>query len=224
MGQGATRRPYCTIHWLKMSDANPSPSPEVLRRVRSLQVLTIAWMSAEAIIALLAAWAARSPALLGFGGDSAIELFSAIVVLWRFRSKSDSARAEKIAARIAGALLFVLAAFVVITAGLALLGRREPQSSFVGIILLIVAALGMPWLAKQKRKLATQIASPSLKADAAQSALCGGMSWIALAGLLTNATLGKSWADPVAALALVPLIVKEGWEAIRAPRLGCECC
>lgn len=207
-----------------MSDANTSPAPDVLRRVLNLQVLTIVWMTAEAVIALAAAWAARSPALLGFGGDSAVELFSAIVVLWRFRSKSDSARAEKIAARIAGALLFILAAYVVIASGWALLGHHEAQSSFVGIILLILAALGMPWLAKQKRNLATQIASASLKADAAQSALCGYMSWIALAGLLTNTSLGKSWADPVAALALVPLIAKEGWEAIRAPRPGCQCC
>jgi|SRR5579859_5799902 len=207
-----------------MSDALTSSAPDVLRRVLNLQVLTVIWMTAEAIIALAAAWAARSPALLGFGGDSAIELFSAIVVLWRFRSKTDSARAEKLAARIAGALLFLLAAYVVLASGLALLGHREAQSSLVGIILLIVAALGMPWLAKQKRNLATQIASASLKADAAESALCGYMAWIALAGLLINATLGKSWADPVAALALVPLIMKEGWEAIRAPRPGCQCC
>ncbi len=223
-GQGATRGPCCTMHWVKMSGANTSPAPDVLRRVVSLQVLTIVWMTAEAIIALAAAWAARSPALLGFGGDSAIELFSATVVLWRFRSKSDSARAEKIAARIAGALLFVLAAYVVLASGWALLGYHEAQSSLVGIILLILAALGMPWLAKQKRNLATEIGSASLKADAAESALCGYMSWIALAGLLANATLGKSWADPVAALALVPLIVKEGWEAVRASRPGCQCC
>jgi divalent metal cation (Fe/Co/Zn/Cd) transporter len=212
------------MYWIKMSDAITSPAPDVLRRVLNLQVLTIVWMTAEAMIALAAAWAARSPALLGFGGDSAIELFSAIVVLWRFRSKSNSARAEKIAARFAGALLFVLAAYVVLASGLALLGHHEAQSSFVGIILLILAALGMPWLAKQKRNLATQIGSASLKADAAESALCGYMSWIALAGLLINATLGQSWADPVAALALVPLIVKEGWAAIRAPRPGCQCC
>jgi divalent metal cation (Fe/Co/Zn/Cd) transporter len=220
----ALRGPCCTMHGVRMSDANTSQAPDALRRVLNLQVLTIVWMTAEAVIALAAAWAARSPALLGFGGGSAIELFSAIVVLWRIRSKSDSARAEKIAARIAGALLFLLAAYVVLASGWTLLGTYKAQSSLAGIILLIVAALGMPWLAKQKRKLATQIASASLKADAAESALCGYMAWIALAGLLINATLGKSWADPVAALALVPLIVKEGWEAIRAPRPGCPCC
>jgi divalent metal cation (Fe/Co/Zn/Cd) transporter len=199
-------------------------TPDVLRRVVRLQILTIAWMTVEAVVALGAAWTARSPALLGFGGDSAIELFSAIIVLWRFRSKSDSADAEKLAARVAGGLLFIVAAFVIVSSGLSLLGFRESQPSFAGIILLIVAAISMPWLASQKRKLATQIASASLGADAAESALCGYLSWIALAGLLTNAVFQKSWADPVAALLLVPLIMKEGWNAMRASRPGCQCC
>ena len=159
-----------------MAIAAAPPAPDLLRRVVRLQVLTIAWMTVEAIVALGAAWTARSPALLGFGGDSAIELFSAIIVLWRFRSKSDSADAEKLAARVAGGLLFVVAAFVIVSSGLSLLGYREPQPSFAGIILLIVAAIGMPWLASQKRKLATQVASASLRADATESALCGYLS------------------------------------------------
>jgi divalent metal cation (Fe/Co/Zn/Cd) transporter len=207
-----------------MATAAVHTAPDLLRRVIRLQVLTIAWMTVEAIVALGAAWTARSPALLGFGGDSAIELFSAIIVLWGFRSKSDSADAEKLAARVAGGLLFIFAAFVIVSSGLSLLGYREPQPSFAGIILLIVAAIGMPWLASQKRKLAAQIASASLRADAAESAICGYLSWITLAGLLTNAIFQKSWADPVAALLLVPLIVKEGWNAMRASRPGCQCC
>ena len=207
-----------------MAIAAAPATPHLLRRVVRLQVLTIAWMSVEAVVALGAAWTARSPALLGFGGDSAIELFSAIIVLWRFRSKSDSADAEKLAARVAGGLLFIVAAFVIVSSGLSFLGYRQPQPSLAGIILLIAAAIGMPWLASQKRKLATQIASVSLSADAAESALCGYLSWIALAGLLTNAVFHISWADPVAALLLVPLIVKEGWNAMRASRPGCQCC
>ena len=97
-----------------------------MRRAQRLQLLTIVWMTAEAIIALASAWTARSPALLAFGGDSAIELLSAIVVLWRFRSwsESESVRAEKTAARIAGALLFLVAAFVLITSSLAFIGYR----------------------------------------------------------------------------------------------------
>ena len=198
-------------------------APDLLRRVVRLQVLTIAWMTVEAIVALAAAWTARSPTLLGFGGDSAIELFSAIVVLWRFRSRSDFAGAEKSAARVAGGLLFVVAAFVVLSSGVSLLGHHESEPSFAGVILLIVAAIGMPWLANQKRKLAIQAASASLRADAIESALCGYLSLIALAGLLANAIFHAPWADPVAALALVPLLVKEGWGAIRTARQCSHC-
>src|ERR1017187_8174388 len=188
----------------QMAIAAAPATPDLLRRVLRLQVLTIAWMTVEAVVALGAAWTARSPALLGFGGDSAIEPFSALIVLWRFLSKSDSADAEKLAARVAGGLLLIVAAFVIVSSGLSLLGFREPQPSFAGIILLIVAAIGMPWLASQKRKLATQVASASLRADATESALCGYLSLIALAGLLANAIFHAPWADPIAALALVP--------------------
>ena len=193
-----------------------SPAEELLRRATRLQSLTVVWMAVEALLALAAARAARSPALLGFGGDSAIELFSAIIVLWRFRTQSNSAKAEKLAARVAGALLFLLAAFLIIISGLSLLGYRKPQPSFAGIVVLVVAAAGMPWLANQKRKLATQLASASLRADAAESALCGYLSLIALAGLLANAFLRAPWADPVAALALVPFIAKEAREPFHA--------
>jgi Co/Zn/Cd efflux system component len=143
----------------QVSIAAASPAPELLRRAARLQMLTIVWMSVEAIVASTAAWTARSPALLGFSGDSAIELFSAIIVLWRFRAKSDLAAAEQLAARVAGGLLFVVAAFVVVSSGLSLLGYREAQPTIIGIIVLVVAAIGMPWLASQKRKVATQVAS-----------------------------------------------------------------
>ncbi|HWY58665.1 MAG TPA: cation transporter [Terriglobales bacterium] len=205
-----------------MATAAASAAPDLLRRVVRLQVLTIAWMTVEAVVALGAARTARSPALMGFGGDSAIELFSAIIVFWRFRSKSESADAEKLAAHVAGGLLFVVAAFVIVSSGLSLLGYREPQPSFAGIILLIVAAIGMPWLARQKRRLATHIDSASLRADAAESAVCGYLSLIALVGLLANLIFHAPWTDPIAALALVPLIAKEGWEAIRASRHCCN--
>lgn len=180
-------------------------------------------MSVEALVSLVASWMAHSPALLAFGGDSAIELLSAAVVLWRFRSRAEPSRTEERAARIAGGLLFILAVFVGVTSGLALMGYREPKSSPVGIVVLVLAAIVMPWLASQKRKLATATESASLRADAAESALCGYMSWIALGGLIVNAAWGKSWADSIAALTLIPLIVREGWEAVRSSRLGCQC-
>jgi len=193
---------------------------ETTRRIIRIQALTLIWMSVEATVSLGAAWVARSPALLGFGGDSVVELLSAAVVLWRFNSHSRGDHAERRAARIAGGLLFVLAAFVALASGLTLLGHVEARPSPIGIVVLIIAAVVMPWLAKQKRQLSTSTASAALRADAGESAVCGYLALIALAGLAVNAIWGVKWADPVAALALLPLIVHEGWEAMK----GEPCC
>jgi divalent metal cation (Fe/Co/Zn/Cd) transporter len=198
----------------KMGQVAIPDSSYTLRRVVRIQTLSIAWMTVEAVVALGSAWAARSPALLGFGGDSAVELLSATIVFWRFRSGLDSARAERFAARAAGGLLFVVGGLVIVGCVLCLLGRVEPRPSFVGIILLALAAIGMPWLAGRKRKLASEVGSAALRADATESALCGYLSLIALGGLLANWAFHVSWADPVAAFGLVPFIVREGWEAI----------
>jgi divalent metal cation (Fe/Co/Zn/Cd) transporter len=177
-------------------------------------------MVVEAVVSLGAAWIARSPALLGFGGDSAVELVSAVVVLRRFRVLSPEAHGEERAAKIAGGLLLALAAFVILASTLSLLGHIEPRPSVVGIAVLIVAAIAMPLLARQKRRLSVATGSAALRADAAESAVCGYLAWIALAGLTVNALWGVGWADPVAALALLPLIVREGWEAMQ----GKPCC
>ncbi len=191
-----------------------------IRRIIRIQVLTLIWMSVEAVVSLGAAWMARSPALLGFGGDSAVELLSAVVVLWRFNSPSHGDHAERQAARIAGGLLFALAGFVAVVSILTLLGHVEARSSPIGIVVLILAAVVMPWLAKQKRQLSAATASAALRADAAESAVCGYLALIALAGLAVNAIWGMRWADPTAAVALLPLIVREGWEAMK----GRPCC
>jgi divalent metal cation (Fe/Co/Zn/Cd) transporter len=191
------------------------------RRILHLQVFTMVWMMVEAAVSLFAAWRAHSPALLGFGGDSAIELLSAAVVFWRFCSNSNPELAERYAARIAGALLIVLALFVAITSVLSLLGYRQPQTSRLGIAVLLLAAVIMPWLAREKRKLAAATSSAALRADAAESALCGYLAWIALAGVLLNALWAKSWADPLAALLLIPLILREGWEALHSSKPSC---
>lgn len=193
---------------------------ETTRRVVRIQALTLGWMTLEAAISLGAAWFARSPALLGFGGDSAIELLSATVVLWRFRSPSCGDHAEQRAGKIAGSLLFVLAALVALTSVLTFLGHVEARPSPIGIMLLILAAAIMPWLAKQKRQLSVATASAALRADAAEAAVCGYLALIALAGLVVNAIWGVRWADPIAALALLPLIVREGREALK----GKPCC
>lgn len=205
-----------------MDSVLPVPAAATLHRIRQIQTITVAWMSVEAVVALSAAWIAHSPALLAFGGDSAIELLSAVVVYWRFRSKWHETWTEHLAARVTGGLLFVLAAYVALIATLALLGRREARPSFLGIVVLIVAAVAMPLLAQQKRRLSALTASAALRADAAESALCGYLSIIALAGLVANAFWGITWADPVAALCLIPLVVREGWEALKGR--PCECC
>ena len=205
-----------------MESVLPVPVAATLYRIRRIQVLTIAWMSVEAVVSLAAAWMAHSPALLAFGGDSAIELFSAAVVYWRFRSKRSDERTEKLAARITGSLLFALAAYVALVAGLAFLGHVEVRPSSLGIVVLIVAAVVMPLLARQKRRLSALTASAALRADAAESALCGYLSIIALAGLVANAFWGVTWADPIAALCLIPLVAWEGWQALKGR--PCECC
>jgi|SRR5580658_9162039 divalent metal cation (Fe/Co/Zn/Cd) transporter len=205
-----------------MESVLPVPAAATLYRIRRIQVLTIAWMSVEAVVSLAAAWMAHSPVLLAFGGDSAIELISAAVVYWRFRSKRSNERTEKLAARITGSLLFALAACVALVAALALLGHREVRPSYLGIVLLLVAAIAMPVLARQKRQLSALTASAALRADAAESAICGYLSLIALAGLVANAFWGVTWADPIAALCLIPLVAWEGWQALKGR--PCECC
>jgi len=205
-----------------MSSPALSDSQNVVRRIIWIQVITIGWMTVEAIFALAASWRAHSPALLAFGGDSAIELLSAVVVYWRFRSKRSGEQTEPLAARMTGVLLFALAAYVGLVAALALVGHREVKPSFLGIAVLSVAAIGMPLLAQQKNRLSAATGSASLRADATESALCGYLSIIALAGLVTNAFWGITWADPVAALCLLPLITREGWHALKGR--PCDCC
>ena len=176
----------------------------------------------EAAASLAAAWMARSPALLAFGGDSTIELLSAIVVLWRFRARGDREKSEKHAARIAAVLLFMLAAYVAAVSVLTLLGYSEPKTTYVGIAVLVAATAVMPWLAKEKRKLSAITGSAALRADAAESALCAYLASVALVGLGINAIWHIRWADPVAALVIVPLILREGWEAMRGKACSCS--
>ena len=195
-----------------------APIPATLRRIQYIQILTIAWMIVEAAVSLLAAIRAHSPALAAFGGDSAIEL---LVVLRRFRTPTSES-AERRAARTCGALLFLLAAYVVVASALSLLGYIEPRPSLLGIAILTAAALIMPALAREKRRLSALTASAALRADAAESALCAYLSVIALIGLAVHAVWRISWADPVAALAITPLILYEAREALRGR--PCDCC
>jgi divalent metal cation (Fe/Co/Zn/Cd) transporter len=180
------------------------------------------WMIVEACVSLWAAWMARSPALLAFGGDSAIELLSAGVVLWRFQAQSQPEQVERLAARVAGALLFAVAVCVVGISAVSLLGYHEPQPTYSGLAVLVGAAAIMPWLARQKRQLSAITNSAALRADAAESALCAYLSWIALMGIGLNAIWHIGWADATAALIIVPLIVREGFQSMRGH--ACHCC
>ena len=184
-------------------------------QVRRIQMITLVWMGVEGVVSLGAAWVAHSPALLGFGGDSAVELFSAVIVWWRFSPRGGEEARERTAAKFAGALLLALAGIVVLGVLMAFAGRIAPRPSLIGIVLLFLSAAVMPWLAREKRRLASATGSAALKADAAESAMCGYLAVTALAGLLLNAVWSVRWADPLAALALLPWILREGWEALR---------
>jgi divalent metal cation (Fe/Co/Zn/Cd) transporter len=194
---------------------------DTLRLVRRVQTISIAWMSVEAALSIGSAWMAHSPVLLAFGGDSAIELLSAVVVLRRFR-QPESGQAEKRAARIAGGLLFALAACVLVASAMSLLGYGEPQPSYLGMAVLAAATFIMPWLGKVKRRLSAVTGSAALRADAAESAICFYLSIIALMGLTVHALWHIEWADPAAAAAITPLIVFEGRETMRGR--ACRSC
>lgn len=195
---------------------------DTLRRIHRVQAITIAWMSVEVVVALVAAWRARSPALVAFGGDSAVELLSAAVVLWRFRSPATGEKDERRGARIAGALLLLLAAYVLVVSVFTLLGYNEARPSYLGMAILAAAVVVMPWLAREKRRLSSTTKSAALRADAAESALCAYLSLVALAGLAAHAVWHVAWADPIAALVATPLIAWEARQAMRGK--ACDCC
>ena len=191
------------------------------KQILTLQLITIAWMCAEVAIAIFAAIRAHSVALLAFGADSGIELASAFVVFLRF--KKISRMSETKAARITGLLLFALAAFILGSSILSFANPRfRSEPSYLGITLLIAAAIVMPWLSAQKRALAAKTNSGALKADAVQSSMCAYLAWIALGGLILNAVFGLSWADPAAALLLLPIVLREGSEAMQG-KACCDC-
>ncbi len=188
--------------------------------IRTLQFVTIAWMVVELCVAVYSGVRSHSIALTAFGADSAIELLSAVVVLRRFTLGPAT---EKRAARISGFLLYGLAAYILVTSLLSFLSRSsEAQPTLLGIGLLIAAAIVMPLLGRAKKSLAQKTESRALNADAAQSNICAYMSWISLAGLLVNRYFHLHWADPVAALLLLPIVLKEAGEASRGD--VCECC
>ena len=196
---------------------------QFLRRGVLLEVGTVAWNVIEGSIALSAGILASSVALIGFGVDSFVETASGAVVGWRLRSELrgdvDHDRAELLerrAARIAGALLLGLAVYIVVDAGRRLLGHGAvAEESRVGIVLTAISLAVMPLLGWAKLRTATSLRSGALRADAYETIACSWLSLGTLIGLILNAALGWWWADPLAALVIVPLVVREGLEGLR---------
>lgn len=201
----------------------PADRQRFARRGWWLQWITIAWNSVEFVVAGAAGMLTGSVALVGFGFDSAIEVVSSIGALWRLNNDADEEareRAERRTLRVIGACFLLLAAYVVSDAIDTLIGRRAPSHSTVGMVLAALSLAVMPLLARLKRRIASTLESGALEAETRQTEVCAYLSAILLVGLVLNSWLGWWWADPVAGLAMTPLIAKEGWEAIRG-RTGC---
>jgi divalent metal cation (Fe/Co/Zn/Cd) transporter len=197
-----------------------TPGGHLSRTVLRLQAITLAWMLVECGVSLYAAATAHSPVMLAFGSDSLIELLSAVVVLLQW--VPGMPLSERSAARAAGVLLFVLAFAVAAVAIASLLLRVRPETSFAGIGITLAALIAMPVLASFKRHEARRSRNTALAADAVQSATCAYLALIALAGLAINAEFHIAWFDSFAALAAVPLLIKEGRSAWQ--RRTCRCC
>src|SRR5213593_2472231 len=189
----------------------------LLRRGAALEVLTVSYNAVEGLVAIAAGVAAGSVALTGFGVDSVIEVASGVVLWWRLRAELGSSdlgpAVEGRATRWAGALLLALAGYLVIESCRRLFTGDRPSESVVGIVLMILSLIVMPLLARAKLRLAVSLGSRALRADAHETIVCAWLSFTTLLGLTLNVLAGWWWADPLAALAMVPLIVREGVEA-----------
>lgn len=195
----------------------------LVREGRRLEYVTIVYNSLEGLIAIIAGLIAGSIALVGFGFDSVIEVTSGATLLWllhRQRNEAQRERDEKIALRIVGMCFLSLAGYVGYEAVLTLVHGDTPERSLIGIILAAASLVVMPLLTRAKRRVARGLKSAAMTADAKQTEFCVYLSAILLGGLLLNAMLGWWWADPTAACIMVPIIAKEGIEALK----GETCC
>ncbi len=188
----------------------------LVRRGITLELFTLSWMTVEAAVAIAAGIAAGSVALMAFGIDSIIEFVAGFVVLRTFRAEQHGRtyRSEKQALRVIALTLFLLAVYIVADAAYTLIAANRPESSVAGIAVAAAAMLVMPLLGAFKRRTGSALESQMLLADAAESLFCAYLSATVLLGLALNVAFGWWWADPLAALAVVPLVLKEGLEAI----------
>ena len=197
----------------------------IVRHGRRLEYFTITWNSFEGLVAIVAGAIAGSISLVGFGIDSFIEVTSGSVLLWRMSVDAEVHRRElneRRALRIVGACFLLLAAYITYESALDLWSRRAPEHSIPGIILACVSLIVMPLLSRAKRRVGRALGSAAMHADAKQTEFCTYLSAILLAGLLLNALFGLWWADPVAALIMVPIIAKEGIEGLQGK--ACDEC
>jgi divalent metal cation (Fe/Co/Zn/Cd) transporter len=191
------------------------------RRVRILSWISLAWMTAEGAIATTAGVLAGSIALIGFGSDSAIEGLASAVIIWRFTGyRIHSEAAEDRAQRLVAVQFFLLSPYVAVEAILHLAGGERPDSSWLGIALTTSSVIGMPLLGIAKRRLADQLGSTATRGEGNQNLLCAYLAAAVLAGLLANSLFGIWWLDPVAALFIAAVALREGVETWR----GEGCC
>jgi len=196
-----------------------------VRRGQRLEYLTVGWNTVEALVSLIAGLSAGSIALIGFGYDSLIEVAAGLGLLWRLSVDAGAGQreqAERTVLKLIGVCFFLLAAYIAYDAGKSLIRRQLPETSYAGIALAAAASVVMPLLARAKRRVAVSIGSRAMRADSRQTDICGYLSIILLGGLALNALLGWWWADPVAASVMVPIICKEGLEALRGEKCYCE--
>ena len=196
----------------------------LLRRAVHLEMLTIGWMMVEAVVGITIGWLATSIALVAFGLDSVIELISGSVLFYRLRAESRGVGEvatedlEQRALQVVGATFLLLAAYAFYESATIILGPELPQASYVGIALALVALIAMPLLGVAKRRVGLKLGSHALVADAKEAFVCAYLSFTLLLGLCLNALFGWWWADPVAALVMVPFLIREGWAAIAEAR------
>jgi divalent metal cation (Fe/Co/Zn/Cd) transporter len=198
---------------------------QLVQRGRTLECFTVVYNAIEGLVSIIAGLIAGSVSLFGFGLDSIIEVASGAALLWRLHQDLNASRreaVERITLRIVGWGFIALALYVALDSGWTLVQHEKPERSIPGIVVAAFSVVVMPLLARAKRRVAAGIGSAAMKADSRQTDYCSYLSAILLGGLLLNAVLGWWWADPVTALVMVPIIAKEGVDAVRGK--GCSEC
>jgi divalent metal cation (Fe/Co/Zn/Cd) transporter len=196
---------------------SPEARSKYVRRGRWLSAATLCYNCIEGIVAVGIGLSAGSVALVSFGIDSGIEVSASVIALWRLSADAEPlrrVRVERMSHFAIGCLFMALAVYVTYDASLALVRREAPDVSQLGIVLAVVSLLVMPYLAREKRRVGSALASRALVSESTQTSLCTYLSAILLAGLLLNAMFGWWWSDPVAALVMVPIILREGMEGL----------